>query len=1146
MNPKSRIHGRNRQGGNQAPRGQFDYIRVRTLLFCIALFSAVSAWSADQQDSSQVDDRGWSVSAAESIQSDTQSQWLDDFRQRGDLAEERERQQQQAARETGYGSIPHAPTDESRLELERKLRHLLKLQREGAAAGKSLRKLEQALGLLPADDVHGVSVSMVLRTGADGPVDTGGFVWTFDPDTRDYLGGSGIGAAGEITLPVAAGTPMDIMAFVNSPFAFQVVRDVTSAAGLDVYLENAVNLPVTVQDTASNLLDGFATDVVLNLKSYFEVEWPAGSVSGSGTIPVAPNEIYDATALPAAPYLAQTLINITVADSPLLFSLEAGATLTVEFNDPANLIGLGGCASNGSLEIFRSVDAIRGRPVLLSVPQAVRDGSSNLTGFVAAVPDRQAVDYQILFASGAGNCLIEDIRQRFAWFAGDNTLEVTLKPRPLPDVVFETPGGTVIPWSLGVVYPGDQNLAPQFFTPDSPPSLTAGSNYTVNVRPASGSYSVNEAVVTAQAGDFEVLLRSEPLTTVKSLVTIAGATNVSALIEFYSGASLVQAFEFTGGELTIQIPPGTYDVRVSGVTGRWFDSPNGRDFSIFLKPFTVQKTFTGTGSERMDFSLARPGDGITFALPWNGTLYHFTVLDGGIPVAAQTFYYWHDGILTDFSQLDLVLRGPGYHDQAISATPSAALPSIDIASLQGTVGRLQGTLKDAANAPIAGATVTQYAEDGIFGWSVATTNGSGQFDLPKIKNSLFVFQVPGSGGSVMHFRPVGDPAATENVTIQLEELSFNTVDESGEPLQLLYGTGDRGYQIVFLAEGYTALRENFTDTNANLVWDGALFIDIDGNGVWNQGEPFQSYGERVVDYSAEDGTDITAGNEAFVDQNGDGYPNINDFEVFLQNARNYVRSLLGTPDIAGNIEFDVYTLFFHSEQAGLDVVDASDVTIIERDTLYDAALLLNRSLLSIDYGAAEQVLDSYAPDRDLQIVMINQPVYAGRANSFILANGGIGNSSPNSLVAGHEFGHNPGTLADEYNEFSGTSLTHFNPALKHLTHRSDPDEVPWAGYVGPRDDLPISAPFTPGNGVYAGGSYNAGGAFRSTTNSRMRSNSPLFNAISLDVFSRALCLRSLTAADLTGDAAVSYPPGVIYSDGFEKLTGSGVLTNICD
>jgi hypothetical protein len=1117
------------------------------LLGSFLLWSSL-LWSADPETPDTVGAGNWTPATAETRQRTARADQLNKIHAARGHQAALEAQRLQDERETGYGAIPHAPPDAHRLMQEDQLRQLTALQLQAESQGVSFEAIGDEMNML-LEEPLGISTNMILRTPAQGPVTGGGFAYAFEPGTKAYLGYSAIGAAGEIALPVSPGSEIDIMVFANPPFAFQVVRGVTAAEGLDVMMENAVELAVNVKDLDENILGVVATSVRFTLKSYLRYSWPAGSVSGTGSVFVAPGEVYDALAEPEIPYLADSLIDISSLEPSLEFRLEQGVALTLEFSDPMGLIGPGGCSSDGSLRLYRSLDVIKNRAYQLSVPTAVRDGSSNLIGFIAAVPDNEAIDYEVRFNTGGNFCSIEDFRQRFAWFAGDNSKDISLKPRPLPNVMLKTPGNVDIPYSYGFFYAEDGIEQAQYFTPSSPASLIAGNSYAVNVRTA-GAYSVNEGFVTAQAGAFDVLLESQLLTVIKSQVTIGSANSVSALIEFYQGSVLVEAFEYDGRELTIEIPAGTYDVRVSGLTARWHNSSTADDYSVFLKPFIVEKTFIGTGDERMDFALALPGTGISFALPWDGTSYQFTVLDGLLPVASQTVYYWYDGILTDFDQLDLIIRGPGYHDQAVSADPLDSLPFIDIAGLQGTVGRLQGTLTDSEDQALVGMSITQYSEDGVFSWSLGTTDPGGQFDLPKIKNALFVFQAPDGGDSKMHFREAGDPVVSDNAVIKLTDLGFQTVTEGGEPLQLLYGTGNKGYQIVFLAEGYTALRETFTDSNANQVWDGALFIDIDGDGSWDpaDGEPFQSYGERVVDWNSEAGTDITLGNEAFTDLNSDGYPNINDFAVFVQNAKNYIRSLLGTPDIAANIDFDAYTLFLPSQQAGMDVIDESEVKLIDTNTLFDVAWLLNRSLLSIDYTAAAATLDAHAPDRDLQVVMINQPVRAGRANSYILAYGGVGNSTPNNLVSGHEFGHNPGSLADEYNEFSGTSTNYFPPSRGHITHRTVTDDLPWAAYIAGRSDLPISMPHSSGDGVYAGGSYNAGGAYRSTSNSRMRYNAPLFNTISRDVFSRSLCMQSLTADDLKGtnQGGGEVPTGTIFADGFEVQGGSGVITGLCE
>jgi len=1128
------------------------------LLVCISLSWPSMLWAQETGAPDSVNARTWSPANAEIRQKQALARQIRDVvAKRGKQAEYEARKKQQQ-RETGYGAIPHAPRDVD--HQKEQLRQLTEIQliaeSEAAVTDRSveavmsgfLSDLGSGLGPgLGARPLGAATTDMILRTSILGPVTGGGWAYAFDHDTQSYLGFSSIGGGGAITLPVSSDQSIDIMVFPYAPFAFQVVRNVTASDGLEVFMQDAIEVGVTVQDLDNNILSGINTKVRLVLRSYIAYSWSVGTINGTGSIYLAPGEIYDALAEPEVPYLSDSAKSISSATPSVDFALEKGVTLNIAFNDPDGLLGQGGCLSEGSLIIYRSQDVLENRSEQLSTPTSLYDGSSNLIGFVAAVPNNVAIDYEVRFNTGSNWCSLQDYRQRLAWFRGENSMEITLKPRPVPNVTYKTSSGVDLPYSYGFFYPLDRDEQAHYFTASFQPSLIAGESYAVNVRSA-GNYSVNEAIVTAQGGSFDVSLVSEPLTIIKGNVTVTSTTNVAALIELYQDSVLVEAFEYRGRELTMEIPAGTYDVRVSGITARRYDSSKFEYFSIFLKPFWVEKTFAGTGDERMDFVLDLPVNGISFALLDAGIDYQFTVLEGQPAVSSQVVYHWYDGILTDFEQLDLVIRGVGYHDLAVSATPAVDLPFVDIAGMQGTVGRLQGTVVDQADQPIGDVPIYFYAQDGVYSSNLGPTRASGEFDIPKVKNGLFIFNAQQAGESLMYYRPVGDAASAENEIIKVAALDFHAVAAGGSVLKLLYG---RGYKIVFLAEGYTSLSEEFTDTNGNSVWDGKLFIDLDEDGLWDpaDGEPAQSYGDRVI-VGADSGTDITVGNESFIDQNGDGYPNINDFAVFVQNARNYVRALLGTPDIAANIEFDVYIVFQASQQAGVDVIDELGEKLIEINTLYDAAWRLDRSLLSIDGTSAHAALDSYVPDRDLTVVMINQPVRAGRANSFILANGGVGNVSPNGMVAGHEFGHNPGRLADEYDEFSGTSTSYFAPSLEHLTHRTDPSQVPWASYIGARTDLPISTPLTPGAGVYAGGSYNAGGAYRSTSNSRMRYSAPLFNGISLDVFSRSLCLHSLTESDFVGSApgtdGVSGFAEPIFADGFESTNGSGVLTDLCN
>lgn len=1082
----------------------------------------------------------WTPAKAETIQSKASDHQLRTLKTRPGSERQLEVRKQLMARRTGFGATPHAQLERDQQDIEHQARQLAEIQNDAIskAASQGVASTSLLAAMMPV--VQADSVNMTMKTPSLGAVTGGGLVYAYNPDSGAYLGYSGIASNGSVNLPVVAGQVVDVIAFVNPPFAFQVARGVTANEGVDLMLLDAVEIDVSITDLEDTPLPGVNAKMNLILKSYIGYGWSGGNISGNGKLYLAPGESYELDAQPDMPYLASERILIDSSIPPLAIKLERGLTMTIVFDDPSGLIGKDGCTSNGYMNVYSSQDVLNSGGRALSNPQRQLDANNNLVGFVTAVPVSSAFDYEINFDTNAGRCLVEDISSRFVWSTNDFKLHHTIRARPIPNIIFQTPAGDPLTYSYGYFY-GEGSFAPiEYFTPTSPPSLIAGETYWVNLRTDS-EYSVNETRVVAQEGSFDVVVESEALITVKSTIKIGDETNVSALLELYREGVLVEAFEYRNREVTMEIPAGTYDVRVSGITGS--HRSDGVTYNVILKPSEVSQTFTGTGEERVDFDFTLPQSGVHYTLPNQETPYLFSVYEDSTLRASQVTYPWYGGIRTDFSQFDLVIRGPGFDDERIAVNPSEAFPGLDIAGMQGPVGRLQGVVVDQSNNPVEGVNIDLYAEDGLFGRWLYRTGPTGSFDIPKVKNGLFIFTAPDAGNSVMQFVPVSNAGSVENVQIRLEDLEFHSVSEGGPTRQLIYGTGNRGYQVAFLSEAYVSQKETFTDSNLNQVWDGVLYLDMNNNGLWDQGEPFQNYGEHTLDYSGENGTDITIGNEPFSDLNGDGYPNIDDFSVFVQNSKNYIRSLLGTPDIKENIDFDAYIVFLPSEQAGTDVIDDTaeeDVKLIDLNTRFGGAYLLDRSLLSIDYSGANAALDLHAKDRDLTVVMLNQPVRVGRANSFILAYGGLGNSSPNSLVAGHEFGHNPGRLADEYNEFNGTATRYFSPSLKHLTHRTVTADLPWFSYIGGREDLPISVPQSVGNGVYAGGSYNAGGAYRSTANSRMRSNAPYFNDISLDVFRHSLCVRSLRDADFIGRVNQDSGEGTIFKNGFEAI--NGVLT----
>ena len=186
--------------------------------------------------------------------------------------------------------------------------------------------------------------------------------------------------------------------------------------------------------------------------------------------------------------------------------------------------------------------------------------------------------------------------------------------------------------------------------------------------------------------------------------------------------------------------------------------------------------------------------------------------------------------------------------------------------------------------------------------------------------------------------------------------------------------------------------------------------------------------------------------------------------------------------------FTIRTAF----RKAFDVVDNDGTLLQERDTPLGAQYLRNRSLLSIDYDKALTTAATVLPDYDGIVVMINQPVLAGRANSFQLYYGGIAQPI-NSSTPSHEYGHSIGRLADEYSEFEGT-LPGADPFVSHMTTFTDVSDIPWELAA---HNSPFSVAGAYGQGHFEGGQYYMGGIFRASYNSIMRIGHR-FNSVSLD------------------------------------------------
>jgi len=410
--------------------------------------------------------------------------------------------------------------------------------------------------------------------------------------------------------------------------------------------------------------------------------------------------------------------------------------------------------------------------------------------------------------------------------------------------------------------------------------------------------------------------------------------------------------------------------------------------------------------------------------------------------------------------------------------------------------RWSGVVRDDRGQPLSGVVIDSFdAAMEPLTMVYSETEGDGKFSVPACSGCIYRFKVPeASDNLVAHLETLENVSASIERDVVLERIEFVDEPQKIDTLQRVYGDPETArYELLFIGSGYTEHDESFTDLNGNGVWDGVLFYDLNGNGVLDGNEPFAVYGDADPPIF---GRDPTVDNEPFVDRNGDGFPNIGEAQIFQANVRDYMRAALGYDYWRDHRDlFMAWSWLSWSKQAGMNVdADAEGRGRIEsRDTLLDATWETERSLLSVDYTRATQLANEVLPSFDVVVVMINQPIRAGRANSFILATGGLQGGSPNSATPAHELGHNPGGLLDEYSEFSGIHIGSTPPAL-HMTRSINKAQLPWHHHLDhDREFRTPSPPGTAGTGVFEGGWYQGSGIYRSSYNSTMRNASVRFS-----------------------------------------------------
>src|SRR5690606_4752381 len=331
-------------------------------------------------------------------------------------------------------------------------------------------------------------------------------------------------------------------------------------------------------------------------------------------------------------------------------------------------------------------------------------------------------------------------------------------PRPLPQVSVRTPQGDDLPWSYGYFVETVPPFVQHYFSPGNAASgfvLQAGREYDVHVvtqSPATGAWTR----ITAQGGAFPVDIVAEPTADVLVRLDPGPQSSIQGVLKAWQGAELRAAIELVGGrDYRLRIPPGDWDFELAGLSGYRYEPASQQTVALALRPVWRSETIAA-GQQRLDFALAQPQAGIRLDLSAAELPVHATVLEAGIAVAAVTMQPWWRGLVTDITSPTLRLRGPGLDDSVHAVSPSPSRPLLSLPALGGG-GRLQGTLRDGSGGALPNQPIIVSGEDAA--WVAgATTDGGGRFDLPKIRNALYLFSAPPAGTSLMAQVDVGSPS----------------------------------------------------------------------------------------------------------------------------------------------------------------------------------------------------------------------------------------------------------------------------------------------------------------------------------------------------------------------------------------------------
>jgi hypothetical protein len=195
---------------------------------------------------------------------------------------------------------------------------------------------------------------------------------------------------------------------------------------------------------------------------------------------------------------------------------------------------------------------------------------------------------------------------------------------------------------------------------------------------------------------------------------------------------------------------------------------------------------------------------------------------------------------------------------------------------------------------------------------------------------------------------------------------------------------------------------------------------------------------------------------------------------FTADARRFLGSFFGAEVYQEYASyFNVRAVSVPSNQSGASHPEMNPP--VTRDTAFGASYNCAgvARLICVNNSRVTAVVNPLLPanQRDLVMVLVNDPIYGGAGGSIM-----VSSTNVQAVEIGlHESGHTIGLLADEYTDQPPVCTLGSEPAAANATRKSDRSAIKWGAWIAPSTAVPTLLPSPGQPGLFEGSDYCASG-----------------------------------------------------------------------